>query len=53
MNFMSEVSSGASRPIDAMVWFNETESAKSVADLKKSDTITGSKFADKLRGSWF
>ena len=40
---MSEVSSGASRPIEAMVWFNETESAKSVADLKKSDTITGSK----------
>ena len=26
-----------------MVWINEIESAKSIADLKKSDTITGSK----------
>ena len=36
----SEVSSRARRPIEAMVWINEIESAKSVADLKTSCSIT-------------
>ena len=40
MNFRSEVSSCASRPIEAMVWMNEIESAKSIADLKTSYSIT-------------
>ena len=34
MNFRSEVFTGASRPGEAMVWNNEIESAKCVADLK-------------------
>ena len=34
MDFRSEVSSCASRPVEAMVWINEIESAKSSADLK-------------------
>ena len=41
MNFRSEVSSRASRPSEAMVWMNEIETAKSVADLETSSTITG------------
>ena len=43
MNVRIEVSSCASRPIEAVVWINEIESAKSVADLKMSYSITGAK----------
>ena len=43
MSFRSEVSSGASRRVDAMVWVSEIESATSVAELKTSHTITGAK----------
>ena len=41
MNVSSEVSSCASRPIEAMLQTNET---KSVADLKTSYTITADKY---------
>ena len=44
MKFMREVSSRASRPIEAMVWINEIESAKSISDLKTLYAITGAKF---------
>ena len=43
MNFRSEVSSCASRPIEANAWINEFESAKSVADLKTSHSVTSCK----------
>ena len=43
MSFRSEVSSCASRPIEAMVWISETEPAKCIAHLKTSYTITGPK----------
>ena len=43
MSFNSESSSCASRPIAAMVWMNEIESAKCIADLKTSYAITGAK----------
>ena len=43
MSFRSEVSSCSSRPIEAMVWVNEIESAKSIADLKTLYSITGAK----------
>ena len=36
MQFRSEVSSCASRPIEALIWINEIESAKCNADLKTS-----------------
>ena len=38
VNFWSEVSSCASRSIEAMVWINEIETAKSIAYLKTSYT---------------
>ena len=44
MNSRSELSSCASRPIEAMVWINEIESAKSIAELKTSNTVTGAKW---------
>ena len=44
MNFMSEVFSCASRPIDAKIWINVVESAKSIAYLKTSYTFTAAKF---------
>ena len=40
-NYRCEVSSGASCPVEAMIWISEIESAKSIAELKTSDTITG------------
>ena len=40
MSFRSEVSSGASRPGEAMVGIYEIESAMSSAELKTSKTIT-------------
>ena len=40
MNFRSEVSSCASRPIEAMMWLSEIESSKSIANLKTSYSIT-------------
>ena len=43
MLFWSEVSSCASRPIEEMVWISDIESAKSIADLKSSYSITGAK----------
>ena len=43
MDFWPEVSSCASRPIEAVVWTNEIESAKSIADLKTSHSVTGAK----------
>ena len=36
----SEVSSCASRPVEAMIWINEVEPAKCIADLKMSHTMT-------------
>ena len=45
MNFRSGVSSCASFPIEAMVWINEIESSKSIADLKTCQVV------DKLQGS--
>ena len=41
MNFWSDVSSSETRPIGAMAWINKIESAKYVADLKTSFTLTG------------
>ena len=41
MNFRSDVSSSETRPIGAKAWINEIESAKYVADLKTSFTLTG------------
>ena len=41
MYFRSEVCSCASRPI--MIWINEIESSKPIADLKTSYTVTGAK----------
>ena len=40
MNFRSEVSSCISRPIAAMVWNYQIESATSIADLKTTYSIT-------------
>ena len=51
MNFRSEVSSCASRPMEVMVWINEIESAKSIADLKTSKTNHPGQVADERRGS--
>ena len=51
MNIRSEVSSFASHPIEAMIWVSEIESAKSVADLKTSDSITGSKLQTNFKVS--
>ena len=48
MNFRTAGSSGASRPIEAMVWINKTESPKSIADLKTSHSITGAKLQTNL-----
>ena len=52
-HFRSEVSSCASRPIEAMIWTNEVESAKSSADVKHVRDDHRSQVADKLRGSCF
>ena len=43
MNVRSEVSSCASRPIEAMVWISEMQSSKSIVELKTSYSTTGSK----------
>ena len=43
MNFRSDVSSFTSRPIEAMVCINEIGSAKSVADVKTSYSVTEAK----------
>ena len=53
MDFKSEVSSCANRPIEVMVWINEIESAKSVADLKTAHSVTGAKLQtnDEVLGS--
>ena len=45
------MSSCASRPIEAMVWTNEIESAKSIANVKTSYSVTGGQVADRLRSS--
>ena len=47
-NFRSEVSSCARRPIEAMVWINEIESAKFIAELKTSKSITGAALKSNL-----
>ena len=49
MIFRSEVSSCASRPVQAMTWINEIESAKYVADLKRSCSIVGQSCRQTLR----
>ena len=49
MNFRSVVSSGARRPIEAMIWISEIESAKSFAELKTSNTINGHNCRQTLR----
>ena len=41
MNFRCKVSSCASRPVEAMVWINDIESAQWVADLNMLYAITG------------
>ena len=41
--FRSEVSSSACRPIEALAWIHEIESAKSMADMKTSYSITRAK----------
>ena len=41
MNFRCEVFSCVSRPVEAMIWIDEIESAKSTAELKTSNSITG------------
>ena len=41
MNYRSEVSSCASRPIEAVVWMSEIESAKCIVDLKTPYSIIG------------
>ena len=41
MIIRSEGSSYASRPVEAMIWINEVQTAKSIADLKMSHTISG------------
>ena len=51
MNFRSEVKNGARRPKEAMIWIDQIESTKSIAELKTSKAIIGAKFPDKLRGS--
>ena len=38
VNFRSGVSSGASRPMEAMFWITEIESSKSIAELRSSTT---------------
>ena len=43
VNVKSEVWSGASRPTEAMIWIIKIESAKSIAELKTSNTIIGTK----------
>ena len=43
MNLRSKVSSCSGRPIEGMMWINEIESAKSIADLETSYTITWAK----------
>ena len=49
MNFRSGVSSGASRPIGAMTWINNMGSAKYVAELKTSNSITGADVQTNLQ----
>ena len=49
INFRSEDSSSASRPTEAMVWINEIESAKSVADQTTSHTITRAKLQTNIK----
>ena len=51
MDFRSGVFSGAYRPMEAMIWITEIESALSIAALKASNAITGGKIADTIRGS--
>ena len=51
MNFRSEIFSCASRPIEAMIRVNEIESAKSLANLETSYSVTDNRVADKLNGS--
>ena len=57
LNFRSEVFSlfsGAQRPIEATVWINEIESAKSVVDLKTSYSNTGDRLQTNFAtGEWF
>ena len=48
VNFRREVSSGASRPTEAMMWISEIESAKSITGLKTSETNNLCEIADKL-----
>ena len=48
MNFSTEVSSDASRPVEASVWINEIASAKSFAKLKTSKSINGSELQSNL-----
>ena len=39
---------GAGRPMEAVVWLNEIESAKSIAELSTSITITVAKLQTKF-----
>ena len=48
MNHRSEVPSCASRPIEAVVWMSEIESAKCIVDLKTPYSIIGQKFHTNL-----
>ena len=48
MIFRNEVSSGASRPTETVVWICEIESSKSVDELRTSNTITAGRGACTL-----
>ena len=46
MNFKSEVSSNSSFPTEAMVWINETDSARDINELNSSYSILGRMLQD-------
>ena len=45
LNFKSEVRSSSSFPMDAMLWINEVDSAKSMNELTSSSSILGRMFS--------
>ena len=46
MSFRCEVSSSACRPIEALAWIHEIESAKSMADMTTSYAIIRAKLSE-------
>ena len=51
MNFSCGISSCASRPVEAMIYVTEIESAKSIADLNEVVFNHRVQVVDRLRGS--